>query len=201
MSYVRDTQDFFEPRAAGWEARFPDDDPLFEAAIGQLHIRPGTRVLDAGCGTGRALPFLRKAVGEAGDVVGADLTPGMISEAAQLGRGSLAHLLVADVMRLPFSPAQFELVFAAGLIPHLVEPQDGLLELARVTRPGGTLAVFHPIGRAALAARHGGVPSEGDALAAARLRRMLEATGWSPEIIDDAADRYLALAVRRDYGR
>ncbi|EFE85291.1 predicted protein, partial [Streptomyces albidoflavus] len=67
-------REFFTPRAATWDSRFPDDGPAYEAAVRALGPRPGDAVLDAGCGTGRALPALRAAVGPAGTVLGADLT-------------------------------------------------------------------------------------------------------------------------------
>ncbi|HEY8692016.1 MAG TPA: class I SAM-dependent methyltransferase [Chloroflexota bacterium] len=100
---LRDTQAFFAARAAGWETRFPGDEPSCQQAIRELAPPLGGRALDAGCGTGRALPFLRAAVGAAGDVVGLDLTPEMLAEAHRLGRDQLAHLLVADGERLPFA--------------------------------------------------------------------------------------------------
>ena len=68
--------------------------------------------------------------------------------------------------------------------------------MARVSRPGARLAVFHPIGRVALAARHGGVPSDDDVIAPSRLREFLTAAGWQVISIDDATERYLALAQR-----
>ena len=197
MSYVRETQVFFEARAAGWETRFPDDDPLFDAAIRELRIPSSASALDVGCGTGRALPFLRDSVGETGEVVGADITPGMVAQATRLGRAQLAQLLVADLMRLPFQGSQFDVVLAAGVIPHLVDPRRGLAEIARVTRAGGVLAIFHPIGRIALAARHGGTPSDDDVLAERQLRPMLAATGWSLKSIDDGLERYLAITSRQ----
>jgi SAM-dependent methyltransferase len=46
-------------------------------------------------------------------------------------------------------------VCAAGLIMHMPDTEAGLRQLVRVTRPGGLLILFHPSGRAALAARHG----------------------------------------------
>jgi hypothetical protein len=77
------------------------------------------------------------------------------------------------------------------------DPRASLTELARVTRPGGRLAVFHPIGRAALAARHGRQPGPDDILDPANITPALAASGWEPVSIDDSDSRYLTVAVRR----
>ena len=188
---------FFAPRAAGWEERFPDDDPRFAQAIAELAPAAGGVALDVGCGSGRALPWLRGAVGPAGRVLACDLTPEMLAEADRLGRGPLASLVLADAGRLPLAPATADAVLAAGLLPHVRDPGAVLAELARVTRAGGRLAVFHPLSRAALAARHGGVPSDDDVLASGRLSSLLAATGWALRSLDDGPERYLALAQRR----
>jgi SAM-dependent methyltransferase len=193
-----ETRSFFGPRAAGWEDRFPDDGPRYEKAVGALAPVPGGVAVDVGCGTGRALPWLRDAVGAAGLVVGVDVTPEMLVEAARRNRGApTASLLMADAGRLPLPSHTVDAVFAAGLLSHLPDPRAGLAELARVCRPGGRLALFHPIGRATLAARHGRQPSEDDPLAPDRLTSLLHDVGWTPVDIDDGPERYLALAVRR----
>jgi ubiquinone/menaquinone biosynthesis C-methylase UbiE len=189
-------QEFFSARAADWDSRFPDDGPAYAAAVAELGLREGDRVLDAGCGTGRALPPLRAAVGPSGVVVGADLTPAMLTAAVRAGRDRDGRLLLADVAALPLRSRSLDAVFGAGLISHLPDPAENLRELARVVRPGGVLALFHPIGRAALAARQGRRISEEDLRAEPNLRPLLAGSGWRMTSYADEEARFLALAVR-----
>jgi SAM-dependent methyltransferase len=198
-SSIASTRAFFGGRAAGWEDRFPDDGPAYAVAVAALELRAGQVALDAACGTGRALPPLRSAVGPAGAggmVLGVDATPQMLAEAARLGRDGLAHLVLADVTCLPLGDASVDAVFAAGLISHLADPVAGLRELGRVARPGARLAVFHPIGRAALAARHGHSVAHDDVRGPDRIEGILARSGWRLDFLDDGPERYLALAAR-----
>ncbi|MFF8935419.1 class I SAM-dependent methyltransferase [Streptomyces paradoxus] len=191
-------QEFFTARAADWDSRFPDDGPAYAAAVAELGLRAGDRVLDAGCGTGRALPPLRAAVGASGLVLGADLTPAMLREAVRAGRDRDGQLLLTDVAALPLRSRSLDAVFGAGLISHLESPAENLRELARVVRPGGVLALFHPIGRAALAARHGRSITPDDLRAEPNLRPLLAGSGWRLTSYVDEDSRFLALAVRED---
>lgn len=188
-------REFFTARAADWDRRFPDDGPAYATAVAELGLREGDRVLDAGCGTGRALPALRAAVGPSGVVLGADLTPAMLEEAARAGRDRDGALLLADVAALPLRSSSLDAVFAAGLIAHLPDPAGDLREIARVVRPGGVLALFHPIGRAALAARQGRTLTPDDLRAEPNLRALLTRSGWRMTSYTDEQDRFLALAV------
>ncbi|MEU7721135.1 class I SAM-dependent methyltransferase [Streptomyces tibetensis] len=191
-------QEFFTARAADWDSRFPDDGPAYAAAVAELGLRTGDRVLDAGCGTGRALPPLRAAVGPSGMVLGADLTPAMLREAVRAGRDRDGQLLLTDVAALPLRSRSLDAVFGAGLISHLGSPAEDLSELARVVRPGGVLALFHPIGREALAARHGRPLTPEDLRAEPNLRPLLAGSGWRLRSYVDEDSRFLALAVRED---
>jgi SAM-dependent methyltransferase len=100
------------------------------------------------------------------------------------------------VARLPLRTGALDAVFGAGLISHLAQPAENLRELARVVRPGGLLALFHPIGRAALAARQGRQVTPDDLRAEPTLRPLLARSGWRLTSYTDEDDRFLALAVR-----
>ncbi len=196
---LNETRSFFGPRAAGWEDRFAGDDPRFEAAVAALAPPRGGVAFDVGCGTGRALAFLRAAVGAEGFVMGLDATPEMLAAAAARGRNEQGALLLGDAVHLPIATASVDAVLAAGLIPHLPDAAAGLRELARIAAPNGRLAIFHPIGRAALRARHGRPPpdpSEDDPLNPDRLVPLLAGSGWAAISVDDGEERYLAVAER-----
>jgi len=194
--YLTETRAFFSCRAATWNTRFGDDMPAYAAAVARAGIRYGGVAIDVGCGTGRALPALRQAVGPDGAVIAADLTPEMLDQARLVSQAAGAALVLADARRLPFADASADALFAAGLVNHLPDPEAGLGELARVTRPSGLLVLFHPSGRAALAARHGRTLSPDEPLAAGPLGRSTVAAGWRLTAYDDAADHFFALAVR-----
>jgi ubiquinone/menaquinone biosynthesis C-methylase UbiE len=75
-----------------------------------------------GCGTGRALPHLRTAVGPNGRVLGFDLTPQMLATARGYGRNAHALLVMGDARRLPLPAASVDGAFAAGLLPTSPTP-------------------------------------------------------------------------------
>lgn len=194
--YVTECRAFFAPRAATWDTKFGDDMPAYAAAVAESRIPPGATAADIGCGTGRALPALRDAVGPAGTVFGVDLTPQMLDAARAAGRARHATLLLADARRPPFADGALDAVFAAGLITHLPDPATGLAELARITRAGGRLTLFHPSGRRALARRHGRTLRPDDPLAESRLSLLMAGTGWRLDAYDDPPHRFLAIATR-----
>ncbi|GAA2606366.1 hypothetical protein GCM10010399_41660 [Dactylosporangium fulvum] len=192
--YRTDSQAFFATRAATWDTKFGDDLPAYTAAVTEAGIQTGGVAVDVGCGTGRAFPALRDAVGPHGTLIGVDLTPQMLTAARDRARTCAATLLLADARRFPLADASVDAVFAAGLITHLPDPTA---ELARITRPGGRLVLFHPSGRAALAARHGRTLRPDEPLAEPVLRATTARTGWELTRYDDPEHRFHAVAERR----
>jgi SAM-dependent methyltransferase len=193
---LRATGEFFGERAAGWDAKFGDDLPAYSDAVLRADYPVGSVVADVGCGTGRALPAIREAVGPQGRVLAIEATPGMLQALRRAGRDPEVDLLLTDALHLPLRDGSLGGVFAAGLINHLPDAGAGLRELARVTRPAGRLVIFHPTGRRALAARHGHELRGDEPLAEGQLVRLLDAAGWRLVEYDDAEDHFFALGHR-----
>ncbi|MGA9643890.1 MAG: bifunctional demethylmenaquinone methyltransferase/2-methoxy-6-polyprenyl-1,4-benzoquinol methylase UbiE [Terriglobales bacterium] len=110
--------------------------------------RPGTRVLDLCCGTGDMAFALRRRTGRARvEIFGADFSHAMLKIAAAKGNhgaGQAAFLrwIEADVLRLPFPDAHFDLVTSAFGFRNLADYDAGLREIARVLRPGGECGIL-----------------------------------------------------------
>jgi demethylmenaquinone methyltransferase / 2-methoxy-6-polyprenyl-1,4-benzoquinol methylase len=99
-------------------------------------IPPGSRVLDVATGTGAvALELLRRGC----TVVGVDHSPAMLAVARQRVAGRV-ELLEASAESLPFPDAEFDALTFTYLLRYVDRPGDVLRELARVVRPGGTIA-------------------------------------------------------------
>ncbi|HVC86411.1 MAG TPA: class I SAM-dependent methyltransferase [Gaiellaceae bacterium] len=99
---------------------------------------PPARVLDVGTGTG-AIARLAAELWPHAEIVGVDAAPGMVAEARRLASTDRERYEVADASALPFADASFELVTLNNMIPFFDE-------LARVTAPGGLVAVAYSSG-------------------------------------------------------
>jgi len=119
----------------------------------QLGLRPGERLLDFGCGAGRhSFEAMRRgAVVTALDsdhdaLVGANgWVAAMLDEDKETAEaGGQGHVVAADGVALPFPDGCFERVIAAEVLEHVPDDVKVLAELARVTRPGGVMAVTVP---------------------------------------------------------
>ena len=102
---------------------------------------PGSRVLDAACGTGRHTVHLA-ALGH--DVTGTDRSPEMLATAA--AKNAKVQLVRGSTDALPFPTGSFDAAVCALLFDHLLEIDATVGELARVVRPGGRLLIsnIHP---------------------------------------------------------
>jgi SAM-dependent methyltransferase len=104
-------------------------------------LRPGARVLDAGCGSGAMARLMAGACPEAA-VTGLDRRPAYLAFAADRAEAEgLANVefVAGDLFALPFADASFDVVWTKYVLQWLAEPTAALAELKRVLRPGGVL--------------------------------------------------------------
>jgi SAM-dependent methyltransferase len=125
---------------------------VLTADYDRLGLEPGDRVLDLGCGFGRHAFAAARRGGQvvavdagADEVDGVGATFAAMFEAGELDpRRARVGVVRGDGLRLPFADASFDRVIASEVLEHIADDIGALLELARVLRPGGTMAVTVP---------------------------------------------------------
>jgi demethylmenaquinone methyltransferase/2-methoxy-6-polyprenyl-1,4-benzoquinol methylase len=105
--------------------------------VSRIDASPGDRVLDVATGTGAVARELIRATGC--KVVGLDQSPEMLAEARRrMGEG--IELVTGSADRLPFDDGEFDALTFTYLLRYVEDPAATLRELARVVRPGGSIA-------------------------------------------------------------
>ncbi len=106
----------------------------------RLHVAPGCRLLDVGCGSGQLALMAAK---DGLEVTGVDIASNLVERARARAQaeGLRARFEEADAEALPFEDASFDVV--ASLIAAMFAPRPDLVakELLRVCKPGGTIAM------------------------------------------------------------
>lgn len=108
--------------------------PPFAAAA---RVASGLRVCDVGCGPGALTGELAARVGS-GNVAAIDPTPHFV--AVCRGRVPGADVREGVAEELPWAAGEFDVTLSALVLGFLTDPDLGVREMARVTRPGGTVA-------------------------------------------------------------
>jgi SAM-dependent methyltransferase len=137
----------FGSRADCWDAIAPDydrerrADPVYGACIRQAvaDLRPAGTVLDCGCGTGLATPYLLGAR----SVHAVDFSERMLTRVRRKFGARRVQAVRADVRELPYPDDMFDCVLAANVLQQLL-PADqprAVAEILRTLKPGGRYAV------------------------------------------------------------
>jgi ubiquinone/menaquinone biosynthesis C-methylase UbiE len=169
----------------------PMREPLLRSAIEALEIPEGSEGLDAGCGIGLQVPLLAEAVGPSGHVTGLDLRPEFLAEAQgnaeKSGLSGRVSFREGDINRLPFDDDTFDWIWSSDSAGYPApEPLPLVEELARVVKPGGTVAILvyssqmllpgHPLLEARLNATCAGIAPFTESMRAES--HWLRALGW-----------------------
>jgi ArsR family transcriptional regulator len=135
---------FFKDNASEWERIRSLHAPDAEVEAGILRLLEGAPIdalLDAGTGTGRMLELLAPLIRRG---VGIDVSAEMLAIARdRLARAGANHCQVrlADVFRLPFADAGFDVVLFHQVLHYLDDPGAAVAEAARALKPGGRMVI------------------------------------------------------------
>jgi SAM-dependent methyltransferase len=122
---------------------FPNEREI-EIIADLVRAERGGRYLDLGCSAGLYTRSLAARLGDSGDVVGIDISPSMLREAAQRTRklGVTSSFARADAENLPFADASFAGAVCGGSLNEFGEPARTLRERSRVLEPSGRVAIM-----------------------------------------------------------
>ncbi len=117
----------------------------------RLGVGPGTKVIDVGCGAGR---HSFEAYRRGADIIAFDQdAPELqnvatmfeaMADAGEVPTGARAAAVVGDALALPYADGTFDVVIASEILEHVPTDDAAIVELVRVLKVGGTLAVTVP---------------------------------------------------------
>lgn len=108
-----------------------------QKVLRHLPTGPGLRLLDVAIGDGVYLPWLP----EDWSVVGIDISTVQLDACRRRAGGRPLTLAMGEAESLPFRDGHFDAVLSIGGFNYFNDPERALREMARVTRPGGTIVV------------------------------------------------------------
>jgi len=114
--------------------------PELRALIANVGLSPGMRILDAGCGTGEALPWLLEEVNPSGSVIGIDLAVAHV-DAARVYASANIEVIQGDLLTAQLAPASIDFVWCVNTINHFRDPIQGVIRLTTLLRPRGRIAL------------------------------------------------------------
>jgi SAM-dependent methyltransferase len=110
---------------------------VLDAVISGLALGPQTRILDAGCGSGRNMLDLARY----GKVTGIELSDTSVAGARARPPRDVVQ---GSILDMPFTTDSFDLAVCLDVVEHLRDDRQALSELRRVVAPGGSLLVTVP---------------------------------------------------------
>lgn len=142
--------DFFDTLADRWDELCYHDPEKLDYILHKTGIRKGLRILDIGCGTGVLESFLLPHSPR--QIVGVDISPGMIAKARSKYATPIVDFRCMDVMDL--DDGLFDYVIAYSVYPHFQEPEKLIAHLAGLLPAGGELVICHSESRDKINGHH-----------------------------------------------
>jgi ubiquinone/menaquinone biosynthesis C-methylase UbiE len=143
---------FFNDSADGWldtwyknpetghhDRHQEDFDRLFKL----VPLKPGDRVLDAGCGSGILVPMLMERITPAGILYELDFAEKMIETNKKLHKDENIRFIVADAAEAPLDEESCDVIICFSCFPHFHDKERATLTLSRILKRNGIFVVAH----------------------------------------------------------
>lgn len=141
-----DEINFFDNIAATWdEDEIRSTPERIRSILSKVKINPGQKVLDLGTGTGVLIPYLAEAVGEKGQVLGIDVSSGMLRQAIK----KFGNIRNVNFFKMDFEEetidGNFDVIFLYCVLPHLQDATKTLIKLMENNlNQGGKIIIAFP---------------------------------------------------------
>ena len=189
---------FFDAHADGWETRNYSPETLIkvEQMLRELNLPDSGTILDAGCGQGVLVPYLRGMVGQDARLIALDASAPMLRAVSE--KDSQVVALHAPAESIPLIGAYVDAIICFSAFPHFSDKAAVAQEFFRILKPGGKAHILHLMGREALSRHHDRHHAvEGDHLPCAHgMRTMFSEAGFAQTVLDDGPDHYYFTAMK-----
>ncbi len=189
---------FFDKVAERWDQMRKEDAAKIRSMVKLSGLKAGENVLDAGCGTGVLLPYLKEVV-EEGHITGLDFSCKMLAQAVKKYRslGGISFVNCDFINYVPHHP--YTTVFCLNFYPHVSDKTQFFMHLRSLIEPGGSAIIMHDMSRAEVNSAHSDATEvKADSLLEAKvMAALLEETGFKIENLIDNEEMYFIKAVKQ----
>jgi ubiquinone/menaquinone biosynthesis C-methylase UbiE len=143
---------FFNDNAENWldtyyksvdSGQYDRHQKAFERLSSLVPLKPGDRVLDAGCGSGILVPMLLERITSTGILYELDYAEKMIEANRNLHKENNIVFIVSDASETPLDDASCDVVICFSCFPHFHDKEKSMASLSRVLKNGGLFAIAH----------------------------------------------------------
>jgi ubiquinone/menaquinone biosynthesis C-methylase UbiE len=127
------------PETSQHDRHQEDFDRLFKL----VPLKPGDRVLDAGCGSGILVPMILERIMQAGILYELDFAEKMIETNQKLHKDENIRFIVADAAEAPLDNESCDVIICFSCFPHFHDKERATLTLSRILKRNGIFVISH----------------------------------------------------------
>lgn len=191
-------ENFFNQIAERWDAIRSLDAKKLDLLVNMAEISEGDNVLDVGCGTGVLSPFLKKAVGDTGQITAIDFAAQMIARAIDNNKHIAGiNYITGDINKFKVE-SPFDKIICLNFFPHISDKPTFAEKMKAILKPGGSLIIMHDISRGTVNSLHArSTAVKDDVLPDVNfVAKMLQSSGYSILNAMENDELYFVKAVK-----